>query len=215
MIHAMVFAPDMAPAFEALSVRQVLGVADTVLENAFGPSASESYIDMCMNLCRDRFAYFLSESAHTLDNDIVAAVVGDASLHPVRQLQWAQRLQDLRNDTPANFKALVETAIRVKRMAGTSDAMCDPRLLQEPAELALFDALYPKRELLTTATVPPAPDTQVWISKWVPAFQMFFEHVLVMVPNTQIRDNRLGLLAWANRQFAVMGDLEKIVISGS
>jgi glycyl-tRNA synthetase beta subunit len=76
--------------------------------------------------------------------------------------------------------------------------MCDPRLLKEPEELALYDALtgLSARELLTRATVVGDPDLPLWCTVWVPALQLFFDKVLVMSPDVQIRANRLGLLAW-------------------
>jgi len=217
---------DSESSFAGLSINHVLEMADKVLAEAFGPAKSETYFDQCMTLCRDRFAYFLSESetsgtpgldsAGALDQDIIAAVVAVGDLFPVKQLGWAQRLQDLRGRDSVGFKAFVETAIRVKRLAGSSDPMCDPRLLKEEAELNLYDVLtgFAERELITCATVIGAPDLQHWCEAWVPALQVFFDKVLVMSPDVQIRANRLGLLAWAHRQFEVVGDLEKIVIAG-
>ena len=221
--------------FLGLSIKSVLEMADAVLAAAFGPAKSDTYFDQCMTLCRDRFAYFLSESGRDapalerdpnlmstdapsllLDQDIVAAVVSESAVFPVKQWQWAIALQGLRRREPLVFKAFVETAIRVKRLAGSSDPMCDPRLLKEPEELNLYDVLtgLSERELLTSATTVAAPDLRHWCGVWVPALQLFFDKVLVMAPDAQVRANRLGLLAWAHRQLAVVGDLEKVVISG-
>jgi glycyl-tRNA synthetase beta chain len=222
LVNALLFDfGDMKP-FKTLSLTAVLKMAAGVLDMSFGKANSETYFDQCMTLCRDRFAYFLFEdnrmllSCPRLDQDIVAAVVSESALFPVKQWGWGQKLQDLRGLNPLAFKAFVETAIRVKRLAGSSDPMCDPRLLKEPEELVLYDTLtgFAERELLTSATVVGAPDLSLWCTTWVPALRRFFDNVLVMAPDPQIKANRLGLLAWANRQFEVVGDLEKIVISG-
>ncbi len=236
LVNALVFkAASGSPSFAELSISQVLKMAAAVLETAFGKAKSETYFDQCMTLCRDRFAYLLGEEsrdcvAHIsdpamastaalelrLDQDIVAAVVSESAVFPVKQWAWAISLQDLRRRDPLVFKAFVETAIRVKRLAGASDQMCDPRLLKEAEELNLYDVLtgLSERELLTSATAVAAPDLQHWCAAWVPALQLFFDKVLVMAPDVQVRANRLGLLAWAHRQLEVVGDLEKIVISG-
>jgi glycyl-tRNA synthetase beta chain len=217
LVNALVFSDAETAHFATLSITQVLKMAAGVLEDSFGKANSETYFDPCMGLCRDRFAYFLGEDKGLcLDQDIVSAVVSVGDLFPVNQWDWARRLQDLRRCEPLALKAFVETAIRVKRLAGSSDPMCDPRLLKEPEELALYDALtgLSARGLLTRATVVGDPDLQLWCTVWVPALQLFFDKVLVMSPDVQIRANRLGLLAWANRQFEVVGDLEKMVISG-
>jgi len=217
---------DSDSPFVGLSISAVLEMADAVLAEAFGPAKSETYFDQCMTLCRDRFSYFLSDSETagtpgsdvmvSLGQDIIAAVVSVGDLFPVKQLGWARELQKLRRQEPLVFKSFVETAIRVKRLSGSSDPMCDPRLLKEDEELNLYDVLtgFAERELLTSATVVGAPDLQRWCEAWVPALQLFFDKVLVMSPDVQLRANRLGLLAWAHRQFEVIGDLEKIVISG-
>ncbi len=216
---------DHKAPFVGVSINAVLAMADKVLAEAFGAAKSETYFDQCMTLCRDRFSYFLSDpetgasfaGVDVLDHDVISTVVAVGDLFPVKQWGWAGLLQALRCRDSGVFKAFVETAIRVKRLAGSSDPMCDPRLLQEPEEFALYDALtgFSERELLTSATVIGEPDLRLWCEKWVPALQVFFDKVLVMSPDAQIRANRLGLLAWAHRQFEVVGDLEKIVISGA
>ena len=241
LVNALVFSESKIYHFEKLSITQVLKMADGVLEDSFGKAKSETYFDQCMTLCRDRFAYFLSEEGRfayflseegrsgfaphlatmaelrlLLDQDVISAVVSVGELFPVKQWDWAQQLHARRRCDPLVLKAFVETAIRVKRLAGSSDPMCDPRLLKEQEELALYDKLTGllERELLTRATVVGDPDLERWCTVWVPALQLFFDKVLAMSPDVQIRANRLGLLAWANRQFEVVGDLEKMVISG-
>ena len=217
LANALVFSDSETSYFATLSIAQVLKMAARVLDDAFGKANSDAYFDQCMTLCRDRFAYFLGEeNGPGLDQDLVSAVVSVGDLFPVKQWDWARRLQALRSREPLALKAFVETGIRVRRLAGSSDPMCDPRLLKESEELALYDALtgLSERELLTRATVLGEPDLRLWCTVWVPALQLFFDKILVMSPDVQVRANRLGLLAWANGQFEVVGDLEKIVISG-
>ena len=99
----------------------------------------------------------------------------------------------------------------LKKTTTTIPEKCTQDLLQIPAEAALFKALetvtptlnsaYEKRqfvELLKALVALSSPIDQ------------FFEDVMVMDPNTQLRDNRLALLQQLHQKMNLVADLGKL-----
>jgi glycyl-tRNA synthetase beta chain len=99
----------------------------------------------------------------------------------------------------------------LKKTTTTIPEKCAQDLLQIPAEAALFKALetvtpalnsaYEKRqfvELLKALVALSSPIDQ------------FFEDVMVMDPNTQLRDNRLALLQQLHQKMNLVADLGKL-----
>jgi len=99
----------------------------------------------------------------------------------------------------------------LKKTTTTIPEKCTQDLLQIPAEVALFKTLetvtpalnsaYEKRqfvELLKALVALSSPIDQ------------FFEDVMVMDPNTQLRDNRLALLQQLHQKMNLVADLGKL-----
>jgi glycyl-tRNA synthetase beta chain len=99
----------------------------------------------------------------------------------------------------------------LKKTTTLIPANCSSKLLQIPAEVALFKALegitpalnsaYEKRqfvELLKALVALSAPIDQ------------FFADVMVMDPNPELRDNRLALLQQLHQKMNLVADLGKL-----
>ncbi|MEN9379483.1 MAG: hypothetical protein RJB15_1169, partial [Pseudomonadota bacterium] len=99
----------------------------------------------------------------------------------------------------------------LKKTSTTIPENCSSKLLQIPAEIALHQALesitptltaaFEKRqyvELLQTLVALSAPIDQ------------FFADVMVMDPNTELRDNRLALLQQLHQKMNLVADLGKL-----
>jgi glycyl-tRNA synthetase beta chain len=138
------------------------------------------------------------------------------SQEPAQINDLIQRLTALRE-----FNALAEAAQLaaankrisniLKKTSTTIPATCSNKLLQIPAEVSLYKALegitpalnaaYEKRqfvELLKALVALSAPIDQ------------FFADVMVMDPNSELRDNRLALLQQLHQKMNLVADLGKL-----
>ncbi|WP_114636316.1 glycine--tRNA ligase subunit beta [Polynucleobacter necessarius] len=138
------------------------------------------------------------------------------SQNPAQINDLIERLKALRE-----FNALAEAAQLaaankrisniLKKTTTTIPATCSKKLLQIPAEAALHKALeevtpaltdaYEKRqyvELLKSLVALSGPVDQ------------FFADVMVMDPNTELRDNRLALLQQLHQKMNLVADLGKL-----
>jgi glycyl-tRNA synthetase beta chain len=138
------------------------------------------------------------------------------SQEPAQINDLIQRLTALRE-----FNALPEAAQLaaankrisniLKKTSTTIPATCSSKLLQIPAEVSLYkvlegitpglNAAYEKRqfvELLRTLVALSAPIDQ------------FFADVMVMDPNSELRDNRLALLQQLHQKMNLVADLGKL-----
>lgn len=91
------------------------------------------------------------------------------------------------------------------------DAAVNPDLFQEPAEGCLYEAFLSARNTV---------DTKLMSGEWLDALteiatlrgpvDTFFEKVMVMAEDHQVRDNRLALLTGIARMFGKIADFSKI-----
>jgi glycyl-tRNA synthetase beta chain len=90
-------------------------------------------------------------------------------------------------------------------------AEVDVRLLKEPAEVRLFDAMRNLREAVATATARRAyADALGRLAQLRPQVDAFFDQVMVMDENLQLRANRLSLLAQLQGLFSGVADLSRL-----
>ena len=91
----------------------------------------------------------------------------------------------------------------------------DPALLKEEAEKNLA-ALIPDtaKQVEALRTEHQYDAALVEISKLRPAVDRFFDKVMVMVEDENIRANRLGLLATLLKEFSSIADFSEIVTEG-
>ena len=99
----------------------------------------------------------------------------------------------------------------LKKTTTTIPEKCTQDLLQIPAEAALFKALetvtptlnsaYEKRQFVELLKALVALNSPI---------DQFFEDVMVMDPNTQLRDNRLALLQQLHQKMNLVADLGKL-----
>jgi glycyl-tRNA synthetase len=96
----------------------------------------------------------------------------------------------------AGFTAVAAAVQRARRIVpdGTSPAY-DVAALKEPAELALHDAVTAVRAALLPAGPPDLPRFVAATGRLVEPVNTFFDDVLVMAEDPDVRAARLGLLA--------------------
>jgi glycyl-tRNA synthetase beta chain len=203
----------------AAAAIQAAPARDTPASAAAAPAdstASEIY-DFLMERLR---AYYLdSAGAPPLPGQAaVTTEMFDAVLatRPASPLDFDARLKAL-----STFLALPESASLTaanKRIANilrkanmTPPAEVDVLQLRESAEVRLFDSIRALRDAVATATAQHEYAGALGrLAQLRPAVDAFFDQVMVMDENPQLRANRLSLLAQLQGLFAGVADLSRL-----
>jgi glycyl-tRNA synthetase beta chain len=179
-------------------------------------TASEIY-DFLMERLR---AYYLdSAGAPPLPGQaVVTTEMFDAVLaaRPASPLDFDARLKALSTflELPesASLTAANKRIANILRKANmTPPAEVDVLLLRESAEVRLFDAMRALRDAVATATAQHEYAGALGrLAQLRPAVDAFFDQVMVMDENPQLRANRLSLLAQLQGLFAGVADLSRL-----
>jgi len=154
-----------------------------------------------------RVQTFIEERSQS-SYDIAQSVMEKGLSGLVVACETAQWLRYLKEEEPCDFKPLVEAAVRVKRLAKSSDpsVSVNPALFQDDIEKIVW------------ASVLRLQEQTVDYSKFknfkplVALLSEYFEKILVMAEDESIKKNRLACLAAIDAQFSLFADFEKIVI---
>ncbi len=146
--------------------------------------------------------------------DLLDAVVAARDGNFARVLQKARSLEAIRSEE--RFRSLVIAFARVCHITrGQSANGFVPRLFTEEAERDLWRA-YLKAEGQIKKLLSASEYSEV-ITQLVELrepIDRYFEEVLVMAPDRELRQNRLGFLQALVTLFLTIGDLSKIVVEG-
>ncbi|MBN2464723.1 glycine--tRNA ligase subunit beta, partial [candidate division WOR-3 bacterium] len=177
------------------------------------PSAKEEYASQVPGLLRERLNSLLADEG--IRYDIAAAVMETSWQQPAQAMTRATALSAFR-DAPEFLKLVVGQKRVANILKGLSVAglPAEP-LLAEPAEKLLWQE---------SRKVEPDLDTALAAHDYRHAFELllglrptidkFFDDVLVMAKEEDLRTNRLRLLAYVRSLFGRVADLSKIVIEG-
>ncbi|TFW70273.1 glycine--tRNA ligase subunit beta [Methylotenera oryzisoli] len=161
--------------------------------------------------CFDRLSVNLRENGATAQE--VDAVL---SLDPALLSEIPQRLAAVRTfaelaEAPALAAANKRVSNILKKVEGEIQAQVNVSLLQEPAEIALNNALI---------TVKPEADQQFESGDYTSSLKAlaalkapvddFFDNVMVNAEDTALKANRLGLLATLHQTMNRVADLSKL-----
>ena len=108
---------------------------------------------------------------------------------------------------PRRLATIHEVYVRLARLAKGARAEWAPELFEDAAERSLTDALNAARDTLT------GPDLEAAVAaaeKLAPVVNEFFEEVMVMHEDEQLRNNRLGLLADVRDTVGALGDFSEL-----
>jgi glycyl-tRNA synthetase beta chain len=99
----------------------------------------------------------------------------------------------------------------LKKNVATIPGACSSKLLQVPAEIALYEALEKLNPILTTAYEQRQfVDLLKALVALSTPIDQFFADVMVMDPNPELRDNRLALLQQLHQKMNLIADLGKL-----
>jgi glycyl-tRNA synthetase beta chain len=177
------------------------------------PSPKDEFASQIPGLLRERLSALLAEQG--IRYDIAAAVMEKSWQQPAQALIRANALAAFR-DEPEFLKLVVGQKRVANILKGqTLDGMPDESLLTEPTEELLWQE---------SQKIEPDLDRCLDAHDYRHAFELllslrptidkFFDDVLVMAKEEDVRTNRLRLLAYVRSLFGRLADLSKIVVEG-
>jgi glycyl-tRNA synthetase beta chain len=181
--------------------------------------SNTNYAESVRSFFRERLEFYLKEArGHAYD--VVSAVLAVDSDDVVDAAARAEAVSKVRGS--ADFESISSAFKRMKnilRQASDKTKVIalrvDPAVLQEESEKELA-GLIPQ----TVATVEKLSAVRNYegalleIAKLRPAIDRFFDKVMVMVDDDEVRANRLALLQTVVREFATIADFSEIVTEG-
>ena len=181
--------------------------------------SNTNYAESVRSFFRERLEFYLKE-ARGYAYDVVSAVLAVDSDDVVDAAARAEAVSKVRGS--ADFESISSAFKRMKnilRQASDKTKVIalrvDPAVLQEESEKELA-GLIPQ----TVATVEKLSAVRNYegalleIAKLRPAIDRFFDKVMVMVDDDEVRANRLALLQTVVREFATIADFSEIVTEG-
>ncbi len=160
--------------------------------------------------------------AQGVDYDIARAVLGVPWTDALDVIARATFLQELRNQNPERFDTLVTAAerpARITRPAGIAPATpFDRSLFVHETETMLLEAYTRVQAAVSQALAARPPDYATAareLTALAGPIHTYFEDVMVMVDDIQLRNNRLALLSHIDRLFQRIADFLQIVQPGS
>ncbi len=185
-------------------------------EKKFSNPAYEESVRSCF---RERLEFYLKD-ARGFAYDVVSAVLGVDSDDIVDAAARAEAVSKVRGSS--DFESISSAFKRMKNILRQASERTkviamrvDPASLQEESEKELA-ALIPQTvasvEKLRTARNYEAALLE--IAKLRPAIDKFFDKVMVMVDDDNLRANRLALLQTVVKEFSTIADFSEIVTEG-
>ena len=208
--------------------RQAIGVARILLEKKFhlplGSIIEEAVRLYRVELAEDTKSALLEFfegrievllQAKGYEPDILDMVLATGELDIIDVLKRAEVIAAFRDEL--DFNSIYPALNRVLRiLPDTPPTEVNPNLLQDVAEIELAAAIAKAEPKLQNAVDKHAyAQLLTHLGYLQPAIDRFFDEVLVMSENAELRFNRLALLNSIAIKLNVVGDLTKLVISGN
>ncbi|MGH9762542.1 MAG: glycine--tRNA ligase subunit beta, partial [Blastocatellia bacterium] len=165
-------------------------------------------------------ARFILREQHGFAYDEINAAFGagaDNLVDAMDRVAAVKAVRNTRNFAPlaAAFKRICNILEKSASKGDKVQGAAKPELLREHAEKELFEAARRVGEkaalLKKTKHYREALET---ISALRPAIDLFFDKILVMVEEVDIRRNRIALLGSLLREFSTIADFSELAIEG-
>jgi len=209
------------PDFAGRSVRPMVGSLLTKAQEAYG-EWSDTNLEGLYNFMTERLAFVLESRGFDIRN--VRAVTSGRHPKDIRPADELQKLKVLPEfSTTPDFQALAVAFKRAKNII--TRELNQPLLhyevsheffeaLTEPAETALLAEIETRRPIIEQAVVEGTGFREAFAeaARFKPAVDRFFDEVLVMSPDPQVRDRRLSLVRKLVSLILKLADISEIVI---
>jgi len=208
------------PDFAGRSVRPMVGSLLTKAQEAYG-EWSDTNLEGLYNFMTERLAFVLESRGFDIRN--VRAVTSGRHPKDIRPADELQKLKVLPEfSTTPDFQALAVAFKRAKNII--TRELNQPLLhyelshefleaLTEPAETALLAEIETRRPIIEQAVVEGTGFREAFAeaARFKPAVDRFFDEVLVMSPDPQVRDRRLSLVRKLVSLILKLADISEIV----
>jgi glycyl-tRNA synthetase beta chain len=181
--------------------------------------SNAAYAESVRSFFRERLEFYLKE-ARGYAYDVVSAVLAVDSDDVVDAIARAAAVSKVRGS--ADFESISSAFKRMKnilRQAAEKTKVValrvDPNGLQEESEKELFAQI--PQTVAIVEKLSAARDHEgalLEIAKLRPAIDRFFDKVMVMVDDDNLRANRLALLQTVVKEFSTIADFSEIVTEG-
>jgi glycyl-tRNA synthetase beta chain len=181
--------------------------------------SNAAYAESVRSFFRERLEFYLKE-ARGYAYDVVSAVLAVDSDDVVDAVARAAAVSKVRGS--ADFESISSAFKRMKnilRQAAEKTKVValrvDPNGLQEESEKELFAQI--PQTVASVEKLSAARDYEgalLEIAKLRPAIDRFFDKVMVMVDDDNLRANRLALLQTVVKEFSTIADFSEIVTEG-
>jgi len=197
------------------------GYAGSEAEKKFGlkfaqPQGWAQVLQSILTFVRERLEFYLRD-ALGFAYDVVNAVLAAGSDDVVDAAARAQAVAKVRpspdfESISVAFKRMKNILRQARELGSEPAAQFHPGALKEPAEVNLAELIPATaervRELRARKNYEPA---LAEISRLRPAVDTFFDKVMVMVDEPNVRASRLALLQTVLREFSTIADFSEIV----
>ena len=185
-----------------------------------------------LDFIRERMRGILQTQGYTPDLADAVLAVGDVDIVDI--LKRASALAEFR--LTSNFEEVYNALNRVLRilpddelveetanvfdrlqniLSGNVPGIVDPSLLQVDAEKELYTCIYnAEPDIEDSIRARAYPELLKQLAALQPAIDKFFDDVLVMAEDADLRRNRLALLNRISKHVYAVADLAKLVIAG-
>ncbi len=175
-----------------------------IIEFGYALLGKPLHQERLMTFFQQRMRSFLLD--HSIRYDEADSVMHLAMTSLPYAMSQATLIQQYREAHGENFKQLVETAVRVKRLAAKSSKnKVQVTLFKEPIERDAYELLENQLQTMPVSSLTP------WVKLSDP-LTTYFDHILVMDKDNNIRNNRLGFLRQCDDYYMTCADFEKIVL---
>ncbi|MBW2457342.1 MAG: glycine--tRNA ligase subunit beta [Deltaproteobacteria bacterium] len=151
---------------------------------------------------RDRLRGLLTDRFPT---DVVEAALGVAANRPLDARARAEAIAELDVETRGKVGEVFKRATNIAKEAPAGEPERGP----EPAEVALHDAFFAiQAELASLSAAGDYPAAFAKLATLAPTLAVYFDEVLVMAKEPEVRDNRLRLMRVISETCSALAKLE-------
>lgn len=193
----------------------ISAAAKALKENAPRIDASEAVQKQVLDFLLERARYILRERRGFAYDEINAALAAGADdlVDAVDRVAAVKAIRNMKNFVPlaAAFKRIRNILEKSAAGIDKSKLVVQPDLLWEPAERELYNAAQQiGGEASLKKRARKYREALEAISGLRPAVDLFFDKVLVMVEDQNVRRNRVALLAGLLKEFSTIADFSEL-----
>ncbi|MCL1906152.1 MAG: glycine--tRNA ligase subunit beta [Clostridiales bacterium] len=184
-------------------------VFELVKKSAAENDVSEEIVEKVFSFLKQRMLMQFKEKG--FDHGIVSLSISVTGARPLQALRFIEALAEVRSEKW--FEELIMSAVRVKNILSktepeTGEGEINPELFVKDAEKKLFDEI-----VNVSGKAHDAISGSDWtaltncLAELSPCISAFFEDVLVMDKDENVKANRIRLLVKCNELFEKVGDI--------